>query len=94
MLLHGFQDAADSAGAGWFNLKAPKLTEELKQDLKALALRNFVDPKRFYKKDKSLGKIPKFFQASVSRFFAIGNRLRVHVNEMPPQRNSDFQQNA
>lgn len=36
-------------GPGWFNLAPAELTEELRQDLKMLRLRNFVDPKRFYK---------------------------------------------
>ena len=36
-------------GKGWFNLQPAELTEEMRQDIKMLRLRNFVDPKKFYK---------------------------------------------
>jgi uncharacterized membrane protein YcgQ (UPF0703/DUF1980 family) len=38
-----------------------ELTEELKADLKALKLRNFIYPSRFYKTNDSK-KLPQFFQ--------------------------------
>ncbi|XP_051509146.1 serine-rich adhesin for platelets-like [Myxocyprinus asiaticus] len=50
-----------TAGDGWFNMKAPELTEELKNDLKALKMRSAMDPKRFYKKNDRDG-FPKYFQ--------------------------------
>jgi hypothetical protein len=37
-----------------------ELTEELKADLKALKLRNYIYPNRFYKTSDSK-KLPKFF---------------------------------
>ncbi|XP_051524158.1 uncharacterized protein LOC127423697 [Myxocyprinus asiaticus] len=50
-----------TTGDGWFNMKAPELTEELKNDLKALKMRSAMDPKRFYKKNDRDG-FPKYFQ--------------------------------
>ncbi|XP_004841618.1 deoxynucleotidyltransferase terminal-interacting protein 2 [Heterocephalus glaber] len=46
---------------GWFGMKAPELTDELKNDLKALKMRASMDPKRFYKKNDRDG-FPKYFQ--------------------------------
>ncbi|RXN39334.1 deoxynucleotidyltransferase terminal-interacting 2-like protein [Labeo rohita] len=42
-------------------MRAPELTEELKNDLKALKMRSAMDPKRFYKKNDREG-LPKYFQ--------------------------------
>ncbi|XP_048207950.1 deoxynucleotidyltransferase terminal-interacting protein 2 [Perognathus longimembris pacificus] len=50
-----------TAGDGWFGMKAPELTEELRNDLKALKMRASMDPKRFYKKNDRDG-FPKYFQ--------------------------------
>lgn len=50
-----------TAGDGWFGMKAPELTEELKNDLKVLKMRAGMDPKRFYKKNDRDG-FPKYFQ--------------------------------
>lgn len=50
-----------TAGNGWFGMKAPELTDELKNDLKALKMRASMDPKRFYKKNDRDG-FPKYFQ--------------------------------
>lgn len=52
-----------STGNGWFNMKAPELTQELKGDLKVLKMRGSLDPKRFYKKNDRDG-FPKYFQVS------------------------------
>lgn len=53
-------------------MKAPELTEELKNDLKALQMRSAMDPKRFYKKNDREG-FPKYFQVGwgvfISRLF-------------------------
>uniref|UniRef100_A0A8B9HT14 Fcf2 pre-rRNA processing C-terminal domain-containing protein n=1 Tax=Astyanax mexicanus TaxID=7994 RepID=A0A8B9HT14_ASTMX len=45
-------------------MKAPELTEELKNDLKALKMRSVMDPKRFYKKNDREG-FPKYFQVRI-----------------------------
>ncbi|CAH6789101.1 deoxynucleotidyltransferase terminal-interacting protein 2 [Phodopus roborovskii] len=50
-----------TAGNGWFGMKAPELTDELRNDLKALKMRASMDPKRFYKKNDRDG-FPKYFQ--------------------------------
>ncbi|KAJ2752051.1 rrna-processing protein fcf2 [Coemansia aciculifera] len=56
------KDKEETAGKKWFGMKAPVLTPELKNDLRVLQLRNVLDPKRFYKKDASAKKIPKYFE--------------------------------
>lgn len=54
-------ESSSNAGKNWFNLPAPEMTPELKQDLKAIQLRSVIDPSRFYKKlDRK--KLPKYFQ--------------------------------
>ncbi|XP_057573872.1 deoxynucleotidyltransferase terminal-interacting protein 2 [Hippopotamus amphibius kiboko] len=55
------QERQKTAGDGWFGMKAPELTDELKNDLKALKMRAGMDPKRFYKKNDRDG-FPKYFQ--------------------------------
>ncbi|XP_013183347.2 deoxynucleotidyltransferase terminal-interacting protein 2 [Amyelois transitella] len=48
-------------GPGWFNLPAPEITEELKNDLQILKMRSALDPKHFYKKN-DMEVLPKYFQ--------------------------------
>ncbi|XP_006882469.1 PREDICTED: deoxynucleotidyltransferase terminal-interacting protein 2 [Elephantulus edwardii] len=55
------EERQKTAGSGWFGMKAPELTDELKNDLKALKMRASMDPKRFYKKNDRDG-FPKYFQ--------------------------------
>lgn len=51
----------ETAGRKWFDLPATTITDEVKRDLRTLALRTAFDPKTFYKKpDKT--KFPKYFQ--------------------------------
>ncbi|KAG9484970.1 hypothetical protein GDO78_008198 [Eleutherodactylus coqui] len=50
-----------TSGRGWFEMKAPELTDELKNDLKALKMRSAMDPKHFYKKNDRQG-FPKYFE--------------------------------
>jgi len=50
-----------TTGDGWFNMKAPELTPELRADLKVIKMRGAMDPKRFYKKSDREG-LPKYFQ--------------------------------
>ncbi|XP_015680412.1 deoxynucleotidyltransferase terminal-interacting protein 2 isoform X3 [Protobothrops mucrosquamatus] len=54
-------ERAKTTGDGWFGMKAPEMTEELKNDLKALKMRAAIDPKRFYKKNDRKG-LPRHFQ--------------------------------
>ncbi|KAM4636438.1 deoxynucleotidyltransferase terminal-interacting protein 2 [Discoglossus pictus] len=55
------EEKEKTTGQGWFDMKAPEMTEELKNDLKALKMRSAMDPKRFYKKNDRDG-FPKYFQ--------------------------------
>jgi hypothetical protein len=48
-------------GGGWFNMETPMMTPEIKSDLRLLAHRSYLDPKRFYKKEKQK-TLPKHFQ--------------------------------
>ncbi|KAH7423513.1 hypothetical protein KP509_12G058700 [Ceratopteris richardii] len=51
----------DTAGDKWFNVPAPIMTPELKQELQLVKLRGVLDPKRHYKAEDSRG-LPKYFQ--------------------------------
>ncbi|KAL7034909.1 hypothetical protein ACKWTF_008173 [Chironomus riparius] len=48
-------------GAKWFNMKAPEMTEELKNDLSILQMRSALDPKHFYKRSE-MKALPKYFE--------------------------------
>ncbi|XP_065863944.1 rRNA-processing protein fcf2-like [Euphorbia lathyris] len=55
--------AKDTLGKDWFDMAAPTITPELKNDLQLLKLRNALDPKRHFKKGASKSKtLPKYFQ--------------------------------
>ena len=41
--------AKRSLGKGWFDAAPAELTSELKSDMKVVQMRNYLDPKRFYK---------------------------------------------
>jgi len=51
----------ETAGAEWYDLPATKMTPEIKTELKLLTMRNFIDPKRHYKKWNAK-ELPKHFQ--------------------------------
>lgn len=53
----------DTAGPAWFNMPAAEKTPELEAELRALRLRNIIDPKRHYKGGD---------QASTSKYVQIG----------------------
>lgn len=48
------------AGAGWFNMRTPQITPEIRRDLEVLQMRSVLDPKHFYKKNSMKG-LPKHF---------------------------------
>ncbi|KAK8387313.1 hypothetical protein O3P69_018121 [Scylla paramamosain] len=54
------KESEKTKGPGWFNMKAPELTEEAKRDLEVLQMRSVLDPKRHYKNDMKV--LPKYFQ--------------------------------
>ena len=39
----------DTAGAGWFDMKAQEITDQVKQDWRLLRLRSAYNPRHFYK---------------------------------------------
>ncbi|XP_047499718.1 uncharacterized protein LOC125046118 [Penaeus chinensis] len=47
-------------GAGWFDMKAPEMTEEIQRDLEILKMRSVLDPKRHYK-NNDMKVLPKHF---------------------------------
>ncbi|GLI69748.1 hypothetical protein VaNZ11_014426 [Volvox africanus] len=55
------EHAASSTSKEWFQLPAPKITDEVKQELQLLRLRGAYDPKRFYKSFDNT-KLPTHFQ--------------------------------
>ena len=73
---------SNSAGKNWFNLPAPEMTPELKQDLKAIQLRSIIDPSRFYKKlDRK--KLPKYFHiGTIQENIVDGKKNRLKKSEV------------
>ncbi|KAM9831406.1 deoxynucleotidyltransferase terminal-interacting protein 2 [Neosynchiropus ocellatus] len=67
-----------STGDAWFNMKAPELTKELKDDLHLLKIRGSLDPKRFYKKNDRDG-FPKYFQVGT----VVGNPADYYHSHIP-----------
>lgn len=47
-------------GTGWFNMRAPQITPEIKHNLEVLRMRSALDPKHFYKKN-DMTTLPKHF---------------------------------
>ena len=45
-------------------MKAPEMTEELRNDIKVIRMRSTLDPKRFYKSN-DMAAIPKFVQVCI-----------------------------
>ena len=54
-------------GPKWFNMPAPELTPEIKNDLKIIQMRNSLDPTHYYK-SSDWKKPPKYFQVSICIF--------------------------
>lgn len=54
------EEEEKTKGKGWFDMKAPEMTEELKNDLELLQMRGALDPTRFYKKSDQKA-LPKYF---------------------------------
>lgn len=61
------EERAKSTGKNWYNMKAPEITEEMKNDLEILKMRSTLDPKHFYKKN-DFKNLPKYFQVGVESF--------------------------
>ena len=55
------EEMKNSTGPMWFNMTAPEMTPELKEDLKAMQVKQYTDPTQFFKKNDKK-KLAKFFQ--------------------------------
>ena len=63
------------AGKAWGYMPKVELTEELKNDLKALRMRNQIFPKRFFKSNDS-DKLPQYFQIATVIDDGLGSNSR------------------
>ena len=80
----------ETAGSGWFHMKSPVITPEIKNQVQVLQMRAFLDPKRFYKKDSSKNTIPKYFQLGTIQ----GDPLHYYSDRISrKQRNKDLLDN-
>lgn len=57
------KERAKTKGRSWFDMSAPEMTEEKKNDLLVLQMRKTLDPKQFYKAP-DIKAFPKYFQVS------------------------------
>ena len=55
------EEMKNSTGPMWFNMTAPEMTPELKEDLEAMQVKQYTDPTQFFKKNDKK-KLAKFFQ--------------------------------
>ncbi|XP_055595614.1 deoxynucleotidyltransferase terminal-interacting protein 2-like [Uranotaenia lowii] len=55
------KERAKSKGKNWFDLPAPEMTDEVKNELELLRMRSVLDPKHFYKRSE-MKTLPKYFQ--------------------------------
>jgi hypothetical protein len=46
-----------TAGKGWFDLRPLEMDESIKRDIKVIQMRNYMDPKRFYKNPDKPGMV-------------------------------------
>ncbi|CAI5718783.1 unnamed protein product [Hyaloperonospora brassicae] len=51
-----------SAGRRWFNFESEELTADARRDFALLRMRNYLDPKKFYKSSDHSRALPKHFQ--------------------------------
>ncbi|KAI9908913.1 hypothetical protein PsorP6_014533 [Peronosclerospora sorghi] len=54
-----------SAGRRWFNFESEVMTPDARQDFALLQMRNYLDPKKFYKSSDHSRALPKYFQRGV-----------------------------
>jgi hypothetical protein len=84
------EENAKTTGDAWFNMKAPEMTEELKEDLKAVQLRHVIDPSRFYKK-MDRNNLPKFFQmGTIMDNITDGKKNRLKSSEIKSRLVEEF----
>ena len=72
----------NTTGPMWFNMKAPEITPEIKDDLRAIQLKRYSDPTQFFKKNDK-DKEEKFFQIGTIQDNIIdGKHNRLKKNEV------------
>ncbi|KAL3665094.1 hypothetical protein V7S43_009727 [Phytophthora oleae] len=54
-----------SAGRRWFNFESDEMTDDARRDFALLRMRNYLDPKKFYKSSDHSRALPKHFQMGV-----------------------------
>ncbi|KAL4161011.1 hypothetical protein PRNP1_001568 [Phytophthora ramorum] len=54
-----------SAGRRWFNFESEDMSEDARRDFALLRMRNYLDPKKFYKSSDHSRALPKHFQMGV-----------------------------
>lgn len=47
----------ETVGKGWFDFEPLVIDEKIKRDIKMIQMRNYLDPKRFYKNPDKMGKV-------------------------------------
>ena len=76
------EENRNSTGPKWFNMKAPELTTELKQEFKAVQLGKLSEPFQFHKKNDRKG-YAKFFQiGTIQDNILDGKANRLKKNEI------------
>ncbi|XP_022094735.1 deoxynucleotidyltransferase terminal-interacting protein 2-like [Acanthaster planci] len=55
------KERESSTGQEWYNMAAVEMTDQLRNDIKAVRMRSALDPKRFYKHN-DMTAMPKFVQ--------------------------------
>ena len=68
-----------TTGDGWFNMKAPELTPELKADLKVIKMRGSMDPKRFYKKERPRRRCPSTSRLEPTAGYSINQSDFIYI---------------
>ncbi|KAH8421225.1 hypothetical protein KR009_001758 [Drosophila setifemur] len=71
---------AKTKGGGWFNLPAPEITEEMRNELKIIQMRSVLNPKQFYKKN-DLKVLPKFFQTGTVLNSVLDNSKEIYTSK-------------
>ncbi|TMW59424.1 hypothetical protein Poli38472_004493 [Pythium oligandrum] len=54
--------ATKSAGRQWFGMASHEMSDDVRRDFALLRMRNYLDPKKFYKSSDHGKKLPKHFQ--------------------------------
>lgn len=58
----GMREKEKTKGFHWYNMSAPEMTDEKKNDLMVVQMRQALDPKHFYKRSTTTKTQPKYFE--------------------------------